>query len=681
MYMHPTKHFATSGEPTETGLPRGLGLRGKSLLALLFSCLVALVPAALLGWQAVVGIREDFGLAYARNFNELHREKIVAPVLRELALAQRMADSDIIRRWMAGESSASLRQLVFSEIDGYRRAFADHSVFLAAVGNARYYFCDGKRPCDQPVKTMSAANKDDAWYFASMRNTDRFNINVDTDAAIGQTKVWINVVVRKGDQKLGLAGSGLNLSDFVRDFVVSNAAGVTPMIVDRKGRIQAHPDKSLIVLNTGSGAETAQATVFDLLADDNSRRTLQAALQDAERTPANAQTGWIRLAGKRQLVAVSYIPELQWHVLTAVDLGAAHFVDTDWIIPAGIAIGLLLLMLLTGLGYAVERLVLLPLRRLQQSAQAVADGHYDVALPAGTADEIGELSRTFGVMADQIRHHTQELEQKVQERTAALETSHREIAAAHQKLGASIDYASLIQRAILPDRQMLQSLGPHHFVFWRPRDVVGGDFYVFRDDDENYLLGIVDCAGHGVPGALMTMLARSAIDRALEEVGPRSPAAILARTDAAMRTMIEDSQRSHGVATNMDAGLVYVDRAARRILFAGAKISLYWSDGQSVEEVKGGRRSLGDRKSGTYSDQELALDGVRTYSLTTDGFLDQAGGDHGFGFGKGRFCDMLRHCAALPLAEQSKAIADTFNTYRGNRPQRDDITVLSFRFD
>ncbi|KAG1544631.1 hypothetical protein G6F50_013843 [Rhizopus delemar] len=81
------------------------------------------------------------------------------------------------------------------------------------------------------------------------------------------------------------------------------------------------------------------------------------------------------------------------------------------------------------------------------------------------------------------------------------------MAAAHKKIGDSIDYASLIQRAILPDRQLTQSLGAHHFVLWKPRDVVGGDFYVFRSDGVNCLLGIMDCAGHGVPGALMTMLA------------------------------------------------------------------------------------------------------------------------------------------------------------------------------
>ena len=142
------------------------------------------------------------------------------------------------------------------------------------------------------------------------------------------------------------------------------------------------------------------------------------------------------------------------------------------------AVGLVLLFaaMLLCFGYAVERLMLRPLRRLQQSARAIANGSYDVSLPPGGQDEIGDLSNAFGVMADKVRQHTAELESKVRERTSELENANRAMAAAHKKIGDSIDYASLIQRAILPDRQLTQSLGEHHFVLWKPRDVVGGDF-------------------------------------------------------------------------------------------------------------------------------------------------------------------------------------------------------------
>ncbi|MBF3347939.1 HAMP domain-containing protein, partial [Pseudomonas aeruginosa] len=149
----------------------------------------------------------------------------------------------------------------------------------------------------------------------------------------------------------------------------------------------------------------------------------------------------------------------------------------------------------------------------------IAAGRYDTPLPLARQDEIGSLSKAFASLADQVRRHTAELEDKVQERTQALEEANREMAAAQKKIGDSLDYASLIQRAILPDRQLSATLGEHHFILWKPRDVVGGDFYVYREQTDGYLIGVVDCAGHGVPGALMTMLARAAIDHAIEAVG------------------------------------------------------------------------------------------------------------------------------------------------------------------
>ncbi|QNM95884.1 biofilm regulation protein phosphatase SiaA [Chitinimonas koreensis] len=662
-----------------------MGLRSKSLLALAFACLVALVCAGLIGWQVVENVREHFGLAYARNYTQLNRQKILAPVSRELALSLRLADSEVVRQWLLDEDDAGKRALFFKEVEGYRRDFLDHSWFVIADPTRHYYFDDGKgdrgAAMQAPRYTLRTDEKNDAWYFATLRNTGHFNINVDYDHALNVTKVWINVLVRDGSRKIGLAGTGIDLTRFLADFIRHDEAGVTPMILDRQGAIQAHPDASLIALNSATGAAVQQRTVFDQLPLAADRHALRTAMQAAETRPGEVETAWVELGGRRQLLALSYIPELKWQVLTAVDLHAARVIDTNWIWPVVAAFAAMMALLLVGFGLAVERLVLRPLRRLQQSAGAIAAGHYEVALPAAGNDEIGALSRAFGVMADTVRRHTAELEHKVRERTAALEAANQAMAAAHKKIDDSIDYASLIQRAILPDHQLVQTLGPHHFVLWRPRDVVGGDFYVFRADGDNCLLGVVDCAGHGVPGALMTMLARAAIDHAIAEVGLRSPAAVLARTDAAMRAMLADAELPRGIATNMDAGFCYIDRAAGTLRFAGAKISLYWSDGQDMGELRGGRRALADKRVGEYADAELELAAGRTFYLVTDGFLDQAGGEHGFGFGNRRFAEMLRQHAGLPLERQAEAFDAALADYQGALPQRDDVTLLSFRFD
>jgi serine phosphatase RsbU (regulator of sigma subunit) len=206
--------------------------------------------------------------------------------------------------------------------------------------------------------------------------------------------------------------------------------------------------------------------------------------------------------------------------------------------------------------------------------------------------------------------------------------------ATHKKIADSIDYASLIQTAVLPHRQLARHFGAHYFVLWKPRDVVGGDFYVFHQDSDNFLIGVVDCAGHGVPGALMTMLAHAAISHAIAEVGLHDPA---------------------------------------------AKMSLYICDDGRVEEIKGARRPLAHKRMGEFANTALSLTPGRTYYLVTDGYLDQAGGDDGFCFGNDRFKQALQTHADLPLTEQSDAFAETLARYQRSQPQRDDITIVSFR--
>lgn len=659
-----------------------LGLRAKSLLALGLACLLALIPMAFLGWEAMEQVRQHFGRAYADNFALLSRQRILTPVSRELALSQRLAGSELTRAWLKDEADPAKRDLLFREAEGYRHDLRSHAYFIIDAASGNYYFNeDGQPLSDAPRYKLNPADPNDKWFYGTIRSNVPYNINVNPDTKLHITRVWFNVIVRENGQALGLAGASLDLSDFLSEFVGSGEPGVTPILIDEQGAIQAHPDPTRIAYNSGTTSADEQGKIFSLIPDEGDRRQLRQALQAAREQPAQVQSLSVRLQGVRQLLSVAYVPELHWFVLAAVDLHAARVVETAWFWPAGIALLLLIAGLLLVCGYAIDRLVLRPIRNLHQSARAIADGRYDVRLPAAGADEVGDLSRAFGVMAEKVRTHTAELEDKVRERTVELEAANQAMATAHKKIGDSIDYASLIQQAILPDRQMAQSLGPRHFVMWKPRDVVGGDFYVFRTDGENCLLGVMDCAGHGVPGALMTMLVRAAVDLAIADVGCSDPALILARTDSAMRAMLADGEFPHALATNTDAGLVYIDRAAGRLRFAGAKISLYASDGDQCQEYRGAKRAIGDKRPGEYANIDLPLAPGCTYYLSTDGFLDQAGGEHGFGFGGTRFADMLKRHARMPLPEQSAAFERALAEYKGDLPQRDDVTILSFRFE
>lgn len=277
-------------------------------------------------------------------------------------------------------------------------------------------------------------------------------------------------------------------------------------------------------------------------------------------------------------------------------------------------------------------------------------------------------------MAQQVRAHSENLERLVDERT-------RELAEAHRKVTDSIRYASLIQHAILPDRALKADLQGQYFVLWRPRDVVGGDFYLYRSATGQCLFGVVDCAGHGVPGACMTMIAHAALEVALGDTPWQDPAALLQRTDQVARGMLPGDDRSRQIATSMDMGLCHVDLERRLVTFAGARLGLFWSDGDNCEEIPGHRRGVNDRRSGSYDNAQVPLAAGRTFYLVSDGLLDQAGGDQGYGFGARRLAAWIRTHAHLPLAEQKSALLEEIQAYQGPLAQRDDITLLAFRFD
>ena len=658
------------------------GLRAKSVLALALACLLALMFAGIIGWQILDGVRNHFGESFARNLTLLKRQSILTPITCDLALSRRLANSAIALQWLQDEHDASKKSLFFQEAEGYRKDFRDHSYFFAIAKSRHFYFNDDTKPfSNQPRYTLDAAKSTDGWFDSTLRQTDNdYNINVNYDVPLQVTKVWFNIIVRDGKRKIGVAGTGLDLSAFIRDFIATQEPGVTPIILGQTGAIQAHRNQRLIAIDMAASTARPDQTLAGQLPPGPQQAALAAALAQALTHPGAVSLLHATLDGKDQLLAMSYIPELKWHVVMAVDLKAAHVIDQSWLNTVVAALVVMLGILMLGFGYAVDHLVLQPIRKLQRSATAMAHGDFSIALPVPGGDELGDLCRAFGIMATQIRNHTAELEQKVWARTQALEQASQDIARAYAQINHSIDYASLIQRSMLPTRQMVQQLGHQQFVLWRPRDVVGGDFYIFRSEVQGYLLGVLDCAGHGVAGALMTMLAKSTLDHAMNQVGIASPAALLRHTDSTMRAWLFHDDLPRGIATNMDAGLAYVDCAKRTLRYSGAKISLYLCDGQTVQEIKGDRRAIGDRRPGTYADTDIPLRSDVTYYLTTDGFLDQAGGDLGYGFGNTRFAQMLLDHAYLPITQQAPMFDRVLDEYRSSYPQRDDITLLSFRF-
>ncbi len=253
----------------------------------------------------------------------------------------------------------------------------------------------------------------------------------------------------------------------------------------------------------------------------------------------------------------------------------------------------------------------------------------------------------------------------------------------NQQIMASIRYASTIQLSILPKEDLLKRHFSEHFVIWKPRDIVGGDFYWFDDIGHGFLVAVVDCTGHGIPGAFMTMTANSVLNRIVEESHLVDPAEILKELNRIVRmTLNQDSDSKALSDDGLDIGLCYCSPQERRLVFSGARFRLYCSRPDGTVEIKGNRQSIGYQKSKedyTYTNHEMVLEDDSVFYLVTDGFIDQSGGQKGYSFGKKRLKRIFQENHSLPLIDQKKAIEDCHIDYQAHFDQRDDITLLGFK--
>jgi serine phosphatase RsbU (regulator of sigma subunit) len=662
-------------------------LRGRSALTLLLINLLvgALTVAAFLGIAR--GISERFARRFAEKQALVDQGRILAPIRREVALARKLADSDVLRAWCRNEGDPAARAAAMGELESFRRAFADHSYFFIPTASRHYYFNDaaGQFRGRELRYTLAPGAATDAWYFQTLATVPDFALHVDLSPQLGLLKVWINVVVVDGQgRKVGLVGTGVDLSAFLKETAQSGDRAVSTVLLDRLGRLQAYPNPAYMDFNARMKDETRRMDLFGLLGSDPDRTRLRARLAVLADGGSPLQVFPLTVEGRPVLAAATYMKEIDWFNLALVDparvMGLRPFLPILGLLALGMVLAVALISLL------LDRLVLRPLARLTGSSQQIARGQYAIQLPVDRDDELGRLTATFNRMAGTIRDHTANLERKVQERTEALTLANARLLESNRKITDSLDYAHLIQASMLPKAEHLAAGIPDHGVLFRPRDIVGGDFYAFSRDPDGFLVAVGDCAGHGVPGAFMSMSAAAVLEQLLARLGPGDPARILREMNESMKTLLHQSERAVGTGrldNGLDLALVRVLPGEGRAVFAGARLPL-WTLGPDgvLAEHKGDPQSLGYRRSlmdYPFTNHQVPFQPGTGFYLFTDGILDQNGGPRGFGFGQRRLRDALLARPAEPMAAQAAALDAVLTGYQGSNLQRDDLTFLGFR--
>lgn len=285
-----------------------------------------------------------------------------------------------------------------------------------------------------------------------------------------------------------------------------------------------------------------------------------------------------------------------------------------------------------------------------------------------------------------------ELELKVSERTDELkeekelvEKQKKEIEKKNSSITESINYAKRIQEAILPGDSIVKKSLPESFVFYKPKDIVSGDFYWIFDAGDRVLFSAVDCTGHGVPGALMSIIGHSMLEKVVKEYGLLKPSLILNALSKELARTLNPNQlenKHDDIKDGMDLAICSIFKNGDKVEFAGAYNPLYIVRNQEILEIKSDRLQIGRlnyTKGESFSNKELKLEKNDVLYIFSDGFVDQKGGPKKKKFYYQPFRELLIEIHKLPMQEQKVKLQEQILNWKGDLEQTDDICIIGVR--
>ncbi|MBF0381394.1 MAG: SpoIIE family protein phosphatase [Magnetococcales bacterium] len=273
------------------------------------------------------------------------------------------------------------------------------------------------------------------------------------------------------------------------------------------------------------------------------------------------------------------------------------------------------------------------------------------------------------------------LEQKVKERTVELTQKSKALEEANSLINESLRYALNMQLSMMPGKSVTDRCFTNFFAIWEPMGIVGGDIYFVYPTNTGCLLLVIDCTGHGIPGAFMTMVAGAAFENIISREITQDPGLILMEFDRfvtrTLRQHIEGAKSDNG----MDMGVCKIDNGSDTLIYSGAKFNLIRIRGDEKEMIKGNKRSIGyrgDYTSESFTNYEVDIKPDDNFFIYSDGFQDQIGGAKRRSFGRRRLMELLSLACTKPFSERSDLILAKFNEYKGQENRRDDLTMVGF---
>jgi serine phosphatase RsbU (regulator of sigma subunit) len=270
---------------------------------------------------------------------------------------------------------------------------------------------------------------------------------------------------------------------------------------------------------------------------------------------------------------------------------------------------------------------------------------------------------------------------RIKKRAAVeLERKNAVIEEKNKDITDSIRYAKRIQSAILPPEGHIENIFPDHFILYEPKDIVSGDFYWAGMRGGKAMIAAVDCTGHGVPGAFLSIIGHNGLNKAVNQEGLTKPSEILDALNREVTATLRQGNNAE-LKDGMDIAFCTYDKINGTLQFAGAFNSLYVMRNGALEEVKADRWAVGsmEKTAGSFTNHEVIISRGDVFYLFSDGYGDQFGGKDGKKFKMSRMKELLVSIHQKPMKEQQSIIERTLEEWRGNLEQVDDVLVIGVR--
>jgi methyl-accepting chemotaxis protein len=395
-----------------------------------------LVVLGFFAWSGISRITHRLSVEASHQRIARKAESIDANIDANVSTAERIAQSPLVRDWLRNEDDEALRNRASAEVLNYGGFLGDAVVFEAVHESKNFYVGPDY------ISTLSEDNPDDSWYFMTLSHEEQFNLNIDYNDDLDTTNLWVNMRVQDGDTPLGVVGTGVDISQFVGEIVQTEREADTVLLIDGDGLIKAHENLKYVEAKTLTEVYGFVGGTAEL------EESMQTARQAGKIADFEA-----RIDGHQYLVATTHLPRIDWYLVTLTNL--ADLVRAADYLPVILTAAVALIIVMLGVLFLVNRVVLSPLAKIGRGADSLSQGDLTAQVELASRDEIGALAENIAAFRQAVVDTIRQVKQRASEN---VDTQSQLQRTTDQALGSVREIESSVQETTESAQQLQRAV-------------------------------------------------------------------------------------------------------------------------------------------------------------------------------------------------------------------------------